>query len=182
MVDPAELAERLMQFADEIADPLVCRQPAYGAPGHPHCAGCCYGTGYVVTCAADEAILAAADALIAAADIIRHPETATTGPLPFADYLEQVAPTRRPRPPARLPGTRPWEPSYHRGADPQHVRRPLVSEAHVEAIRALEILRSRLRSMNDARGATLDGAYRDTLDSIRFSIDQHAHLEEDLTS
>lgn len=27
-----------------------CTTPAYGSPGHAHCAACCYGTGYAVTC------------------------------------------------------------------------------------------------------------------------------------
>lgn len=49
---PAErddLAARVVALADELIDPLICRTPAYGAPGHPHCAACCYGTGLIIT-------------------------------------------------------------------------------------------------------------------------------------
>jgi hypothetical protein len=61
---------RLRSLADEIAEPLVCRDPAYGAPGHAHCAACCYGTLRVITCAEDEAIWAAVDAMQTAARIL----------------------------------------------------------------------------------------------------------------
>jgi hypothetical protein len=65
-----EAADR-MAFADEIVDPLICRTPAYGVPGHAHCAACCYGTGLIITCAEDEAIADAAKALQHAAALLR---------------------------------------------------------------------------------------------------------------
>lgn len=65
------LVERMVTLADEIMDPLLCRQPAYGAPGYAHCAACCYGTGYVVTCDEEQAMVEAANALTKAAALIR---------------------------------------------------------------------------------------------------------------
>jgi hypothetical protein len=55
--------KRMLALADELEAPLVCTKPGYGAPGHSHCAACCYGTGFVVTCDKDEAVLKAATAL-----------------------------------------------------------------------------------------------------------------------
>lgn len=69
--EPNDLLDRMEALAEELMDPLVCRQPAYGAPGHPHCAACCYGTGYVITSEADQAVLAAARALSHAVTVIR---------------------------------------------------------------------------------------------------------------
>jgi hypothetical protein len=63
----AELADQLEQLAHVLVDPLVCRTPAYGAPGRDHCAACCYGTGYAVTCAEDQQLVDTADAMRTAA-------------------------------------------------------------------------------------------------------------------
>lgn len=51
-----DLAERLDAFAEELIAPLICRDPAYGAPGFAHCAACCRGTGLVLTCQQDQDI------------------------------------------------------------------------------------------------------------------------------
>lgn len=58
-----ELANRMEALADEIMDPLICRTPGYGAPGHAHCAACCYGKGYIVTCDEEQAMAEASLAL-----------------------------------------------------------------------------------------------------------------------
>ena len=59
-------------WATELVDPLVCRTPAYGHPAYPHCAACCGGTGVVVTCDAEQAIVDAVDALHEAARRLRR--------------------------------------------------------------------------------------------------------------
>lgn len=69
-----QMAERMEAFANEMVDPMVCRQPAYGAPGYAHCAACCYGTLLVITCEEEQAIADAAAALNKAADLIRKAE------------------------------------------------------------------------------------------------------------
>jgi hypothetical protein len=61
--DPIKWAARMTAFADELIDPMICREPAYGVPGRAHCAACCYGTGLVITCEAEQAIADAAEAL-----------------------------------------------------------------------------------------------------------------------
>lgn len=66
-----DLADRLEHLADELVDPMVCRDPAYGAPGYDHCAACCYGTGYVVTCPEDQQLVDTATAMTAAARQLR---------------------------------------------------------------------------------------------------------------
>ncbi len=63
--------DRMLEMADEIEDPLVCRQPGYGAPGITHCAACCGGRGVIVSCEEDDAIVEAADALRKAARLIK---------------------------------------------------------------------------------------------------------------
>lgn len=69
--EPDELVERMSALADEIMKPLECVSPAYGVPGYAHCAACCYGKGYVVTCDAEQAMVDAASALNRAAALIR---------------------------------------------------------------------------------------------------------------
>lgn len=66
----ADLGRRMKMLADEIVDPLICRTPAHGAPGRPHCAACCYGTGVIITCEEDQAMVDAAKALHRAADML----------------------------------------------------------------------------------------------------------------
>lgn len=68
-----DLAERLERLADELVDPMVCREPAYGAPGRAHCAACCYGTLLVITCEEDQACADAAKAMHRAASIGNYP-------------------------------------------------------------------------------------------------------------
>lgn len=34
-----------LAVAERLAKGYECTTPAYGAPGHAHCAACCYGTG-----------------------------------------------------------------------------------------------------------------------------------------
>lgn len=63
----SSLADRMIAFANELIEPMLCTTPAYGVPGHPHCAACCYGTGIVITCKEEQAIADAADALHKAA-------------------------------------------------------------------------------------------------------------------
>ena len=65
-----ELVVKLRLFADELDGPLECKWPAYGVPGHAHCAACCYGTGRIITCDSDQALADAADALRHAALVI----------------------------------------------------------------------------------------------------------------
>jgi hypothetical protein len=36
--------DRVAETASRLAASYECTTPAYGAPGHPHCAACCYGT------------------------------------------------------------------------------------------------------------------------------------------
>lgn len=36
--------DRTVEVAQRLAATYECTSPAYGAPGHPHCAACCYGT------------------------------------------------------------------------------------------------------------------------------------------
>ena len=67
----AAMADQLEALAHQLVEPLVCRTPAYGAPGRDHCAACCYGTGYVVTCAEDQQLVDAADAMRTAARQLR---------------------------------------------------------------------------------------------------------------
>jgi hypothetical protein len=66
------LAAVLWSVADEIEDPYICRSPAYGVPGHAHCAACCYGTGVIVTCREDEIDVDRAIALRRVARWIEH--------------------------------------------------------------------------------------------------------------
>lgn len=73
---PASLATRMRDFATELLAPMECTEPAYGVPGHPHCAACCYGTLLVVTCAEDQAVVDAAKALDYAASLIESMEVA----------------------------------------------------------------------------------------------------------
>jgi hypothetical protein len=35
---------RVTETAQQLAASYECVSPAYGAPGYPHCAACCYGT------------------------------------------------------------------------------------------------------------------------------------------
>jgi hypothetical protein len=58
-----DLAERVHALSNELIDPLLCRTPAYGVPGHAHCAACCYGTGVIITCVEDQLVLDTAKAL-----------------------------------------------------------------------------------------------------------------------
>lgn len=37
--------DQVIEVAGRLASSYECATPAYGAPGHPHCAACCYGTG-----------------------------------------------------------------------------------------------------------------------------------------
>ncbi len=62
--------EKMAQLADEIEAPLICREPAYGVPGHAHCAACCGGTGYVITNDEDQAMLDLVHALRRAVRLI----------------------------------------------------------------------------------------------------------------
>lgn len=55
-----ELLDRMMALSVEIEDLYECTQPAYGVPGHAHCAACCYGTGFLTTCSEDQAMVDAA--------------------------------------------------------------------------------------------------------------------------
>lgn len=55
--------ETVIQAIDELLDPIRCKTPGNPAPGIEHCAACCYGTGWVLTCEEDEAYL---DSLLAA--------------------------------------------------------------------------------------------------------------------
>lgn len=75
MLTPDEvraLVERMEALSAELIDPLICRTPGYGAPGHAHCAACCYGRGYVVTCDEEQAVYEAVIALDKAARMIRE--------------------------------------------------------------------------------------------------------------
>lgn len=65
------LADRLAELADELLDPLICRDPAYGVPGRAHCAACCYGTGLIITCDEEEQIANTAKAMTALATAFR---------------------------------------------------------------------------------------------------------------
>lgn len=60
------LVERMAVFAAEIKAEMECTTPAYGAPGHAHCAACCYGTGWNTTSPEDQLIVDAYEALIEA--------------------------------------------------------------------------------------------------------------------
>lgn len=71
--EAAARAARIRRFADDLVDHLVCRTPGYGVPGHPHCAACCYGTGVIITCDEDQALVDAAKALHYAADLLVKP-------------------------------------------------------------------------------------------------------------
>lgn len=53
--------------AEALLDPLICRTPGGVGGSQPgrHCAECCMGTGLNVTCAEEEAVALALDALIA---------------------------------------------------------------------------------------------------------------------
>lgn len=68
----AELADRMAAFAKELVDPLLCTQPAGGLGPGTHCAACCYGTGVVITCEEDQAVLDAGLALLRAAELVRR--------------------------------------------------------------------------------------------------------------
>jgi hypothetical protein len=57
--------EGLRSLARRLDDQFECTEPAYGVPGHAHCAACCYGTGMIVE--SDEA----AD-VVRAAEVIRR--------------------------------------------------------------------------------------------------------------
>lgn len=76
-----DLFARMKAMADEIIDPYICRLPGYGAPGWDHCAGCCGGTGVVISCREDELMVEAAKAPLAA---VRHREL---NPLPTVDDI-----------------------------------------------------------------------------------------------
>lgn len=67
-----EMGDRMTAMANELLEPMLCRQPGYGVPGAAggHCAACCYGTGVVITCAEDRAIYEAAEALSKAAAVM----------------------------------------------------------------------------------------------------------------
>lgn len=65
-----DLADRLDALAAEV-EPPRCTTPAYGVPGHAHCAACCYGTGYVLTCREDEQALQTATAMRSLARVLR---------------------------------------------------------------------------------------------------------------
>lgn len=69
----SELADRLDAFATELLDPLICREPAYGAPGIAHCAACCGGTRLLITCPDEQAVADAAFAMQRAATALRRP-------------------------------------------------------------------------------------------------------------
>lgn len=71
VVELHALVEKLLSFADELDSDLECTTPAYGVPGHAHCAACCYGTGRIITNASEGARADAADALRRSAAIIR---------------------------------------------------------------------------------------------------------------
>lgn len=72
-VDPGiALAKRMRDFADELVDPMVCRQPAGGLGPGTHCAACCYGTGLIITCDEDQALVDAGRALHAAATVLER--------------------------------------------------------------------------------------------------------------
>lgn len=76
----ARFAEQIEALEAELIDPLLCRTPAYGAPGYAHCAACCYGTGVIVTCEHDEAVVEAAKMLGKAAVLLRqHARAQLTG-------------------------------------------------------------------------------------------------------
>lgn len=77
----ANFSGRLRAFANEIVDPLICRDPAYGAPGIAHCAACCSGTGFVITNEADQAVVDASEALLRAARLV---EWGGLGPCPVS--------------------------------------------------------------------------------------------------
>jgi hypothetical protein len=66
-----DLADRMKELANEIIDPYICRDPAYGAPGYAHCAACCSGTGLVITCDEDQTMVDAAMALEKAAAMLK---------------------------------------------------------------------------------------------------------------
>lgn len=57
------LLARMEALAEELEAPLRCTTPAYGAPGHAHCAACCYGTGFATSCNEEELDVEAAQAL-----------------------------------------------------------------------------------------------------------------------
>lgn len=71
VVELHAIIERMVTFADDLDSDLECTTPAYGVPGHAHCAACCYGTGRIITNASEGARADAADALRRSAAIIR---------------------------------------------------------------------------------------------------------------
>jgi hypothetical protein len=56
-----DLADRLEAFAAELLAPLRCTTPAGNPEPGMHCAACCYGTGYLLTCEEDQLVLDLAD-------------------------------------------------------------------------------------------------------------------------
>jgi hypothetical protein len=66
----SDYVSELRELADELIDPMICREPAFGAPGHAHCAACCGGTGLVVTCEEEQATVDAVKAMRHLADLI----------------------------------------------------------------------------------------------------------------
>ncbi len=88
--DTLPLLDRMEALAAEIETPMRCTSPAYGAPGYQHCAACCGGTMYVVTCAEDQATLDAANALIDAVQLVRkHAALSAPVPLPAKDANDE---------------------------------------------------------------------------------------------
>jgi len=66
------LARNLRTQAYELEALIACTEPGYGAPGHAHCAACCYGTGIIVTSLTDQQVADTITALRRLADTLEQ--------------------------------------------------------------------------------------------------------------
>lgn len=69
----AHWGERLLTLrtdAADLLDPLLCKQPGGVGGSQPgvHCAECCMGTGFAVTCEEEHDVATALEALVRAVD------------------------------------------------------------------------------------------------------------------
>lgn len=71
MIAP-DLPDRLEALADELLGDMRCTTPAGNPEPGMHCAACCYGTGYVVADAEDQALLDLGQRLRATATLVRR--------------------------------------------------------------------------------------------------------------
>ena len=82
MTTDADRQAKWTELRDLVAwmiEDTTCTTPAYGAPGHAHCAACCYGTLIAASCPEDFAFAEAVRALAVAMDTYTARATITEG-------------------------------------------------------------------------------------------------------